>query len=125
MIDKTPAKATIPMNPFALIGALVRVVQRLLRPARSAAEVGIGAARDLTRARSELIAENALLRQQLIVLRRSIERPRLHRDDRVLLLLRCAPPDIDSGIPTDCSVTYRERPIGTWKMVEFLGCKRD
>jgi len=74
------------MNPFALIGALVRVVQRLLRPARSAAEVGIGAARDLTRARSELIAENALLRQQLIVLRRSIERPRLHRDDRVLLL---------------------------------------
>ena len=63
------------MNPFALIGALVRVVRRLLRPARSAAEVGIGAARDLTRARSELI-----------VLRRSIERPRLHRDNRVLLL---------------------------------------
>ncbi len=63
VIDKTPARATIPMNPFALIGALVRVVQRLLRPARSAAEVGIGAARDLTRARSELIAENALLRQ--------------------------------------------------------------
>ena len=74
------------MNLFALIGALVRVVQRLLRPPRSAAEVGIGATRDLTRARSELIAENALLRQQLIVLRRSIERPRLHRDDRVLLL---------------------------------------
>ena len=76
----------MPMNPFALIGALVRVVQRLLRPARSAVEVGIGAAGDLTRTRSQLMAENALLRQQLIVLRRSIERPRLHRDDRVLLL---------------------------------------
>ncbi len=76
----------MPMNPFALSGALVRVAQRLLRPARSAAEVGIGAARDLTRTRSELMAENALLRQQLIVLRRGIERPRLHRDDRVLLL---------------------------------------
>ena len=86
MIDKTPARATIPMNPFALIGALVRVVQRLLRPARSAAEVGIGAARDLTRTRSELLAENAMLRQQVIVLRRNIKQPRLHRDDRLLLL---------------------------------------
>ena len=48
VIDKTPARATMPVNPFALIGALVRVVQRLLRPARSAVEVGIGAARGLT-----------------------------------------------------------------------------
>ena len=87
MIDKTLASATMPMNPFALIGALVRVVQRLLRPARSAAEVGIGAARDLTRSRSELLAENALLRQQVIVLRRSIRRPRVHHDDRLLLLI--------------------------------------
>ncbi len=76
----------MPMNPFAVTGALVRVAQRLLRPARSAAEVGIGAAGDLTRTRSELMAENALLPQQLIVLRRRIEHPRLHRDDRLLLL---------------------------------------
>ncbi len=75
------------MNPLAFIAALVRMVQRLFRPACSAAEVGIGAARDLTRTRSELLAENALLRQQVIVLRRSIERPRLHRDDRLLLLI--------------------------------------
>ena len=75
------------VNPFALIGALVRVVQHPLRPARSAVEVGIGAARDLTRTRSELLAENALLRQQLIVLRRSIQRPRGQRDDRLLLLM--------------------------------------
>jgi len=71
----------------ALIVILARALQRLLRPARSAATVGIGAARDLTRTRSELLAENALLRQQVMVLRRSIERPRLHRDDRLLLLL--------------------------------------
>lgn len=77
----------MPVNPLALIGALVRVVQRLLRPARSAVEVGIGAAQDLTRIRSELLAENALLRQQLIVLRRSIRRPRAHQDDRLLLLI--------------------------------------
>ena len=38
LVDKTPGRATVPMNPFALIGPLVRVVQRLLRPARSAAK---------------------------------------------------------------------------------------
>jgi putative transposase len=70
----------------ALIIALGRALRRLLRPARSTAMLMIGAAGDLTRTRSQLIAENALLRQQLIVLRRSVERPRLHRDDRVLLL---------------------------------------
>jgi hypothetical protein len=35
---------------------------------------------------SELLAENALRRQQVIVLRRSIGQPRLHRDDRLVLL---------------------------------------
>ena len=70
----------------ALVMALGRAVQRLLRPARSGATLGIGAAGDLTRTRSELLAENALLRQQVIVLRRSIGRPRLHRDDRLVLL---------------------------------------
>ncbi|MCP5041004.1 MAG: hypothetical protein GY944_08225, partial [bacterium] len=70
----------------ALIITLVRAVQRLLRPARSGGRLVIGAAGDLTRTRSELLAENALLRQQVLVLRRNIDRPRLHRDDRLLLL---------------------------------------
>ena len=48
----------------ALIIALGRAVRRLLRPARSGAKLMIGAAGDLTRTRSELMAENALLRQQ-------------------------------------------------------------
>ena len=72
---------------FALIGVLAQVFQNLLRPARSAANVAIGAVWDLTRTRSELLAENALLRQQVIVLRRRTGRPRLHRDDRLLLLI--------------------------------------
>ncbi len=71
----------------ALFIALGRALQRLLRPARSAAGVGIGAAWDLTRTRSELLAENALLRQQVILLRRSIRRPQVHHDDRLLLLI--------------------------------------
>ena len=70
----------------ALVATLVRSLQRLLRPARSAAHLFIGVAGDLTRTRSEFLAENAMLRQQLIVLRRSIGRPLIHDDDSLLLL---------------------------------------
>ncbi len=42
---------------------------------------------DLGRSKSELIAENALLRQQLIVLRREVKRPTFTRTDRMLLVL--------------------------------------
>jgi hypothetical protein len=42
------------VNPFALISVLVRAIQHLLRPARSAAGVAIGVAFDLTRTQSEL-----------------------------------------------------------------------
>lgn len=41
-----------------------------------------GALTDLTRSRSELIAENRLLRQQLIVLERQVARPQLRQRDR-------------------------------------------
>ena len=42
---------------------------------------------DLTRSKSELVLENALLRQQLIVLQRHVKRPVLTWRDRVLLVL--------------------------------------
>ncbi len=42
---------------------------------------------DLGRSKFELIAENALLRQQLLVLRRQVKRPRYARADRMLLVL--------------------------------------
>ena len=71
----------------ALIVILTRILQRLLRPAGSGARLIVAATGELARTRSELIAENALLRQQVIVPRRSVERPRLHRDDRLLLLI--------------------------------------
>ena len=46
-----------------------------------------GAALDLTRSKSELVLENALLRQQLIVLQRQVKRPALTWRDRALLVL--------------------------------------
>jgi putative transposase len=42
---------------------------------------------DLARSKSELVAENALLRQQLIVLRRQVKRPACTKTDRMLLVL--------------------------------------
>ena len=42
---------------------------------------------DLGRSKSKLLAENALLRQQLIILRRQVKRPPITRIDRVLLVL--------------------------------------
>jgi putative transposase len=44
-----------------------------------------------TRSRADLIAENAMLRQQLIVLNRQIKRPQLTNGDRIrlVLLARC------------------------------------
>jgi len=47
----------------------------------------LGTLTDLSRSKSELIAENALLRQQLIVLRRQVKRPAFTRTDRILLVL--------------------------------------
>ena len=53
----------------------------------SGATLVVGALTDAARGRSALIAENALLRQQLIVLRRSVKRPRCTPADRALLVV--------------------------------------
>ncbi len=47
----------------------------------------VATGKDLVRSRRQLIAENALLRQQLIVLRRSSKRPAVTPADRALLVL--------------------------------------
>ncbi|HET8626823.1 MAG TPA: hypothetical protein VFL91_05365 [Thermomicrobiales bacterium] len=55
------------------------------RPASATHMAGTPA--DLLRSRAQLLAENALLRQQLIVLRRGVDRPVVTRTDRALLVL--------------------------------------
>src|SRR5215469_10861554 len=47
----------------------------------------LGTLTDLSRSKSELVAENALLRQQLIILRRHMKRPVCTKTDRMLLVL--------------------------------------
>jgi hypothetical protein len=46
-----------------------------------------GLVSDLTRTRTELLTENALLRQQLIVLRRCAKRPKFRRHERGIIVL--------------------------------------
>jgi hypothetical protein len=47
----------------------------------------LGTLTDLARSKAELIAENALLRQQLIMLKRQVKRPACTKTDRILLVL--------------------------------------
>ena len=49
--------------------------------------ISIGSLSDLKRSRRDLIIENAMLRQQLIVLNRQVKRPQLTQGDRVRLVL--------------------------------------
>jgi putative transposase len=61
----------------------------------------LGTLTDLTRGKAELLAENALLRHQLIILRRQIKRPVYRKTDRLLLVLLA-------------------RMVRTWKQALFL-----
>jgi putative transposase len=79
--------------------ALQECVSRWIKP--PATSLLLGTLADLTREKSELIAENALLRQQLIILRRQVKRPVCRKTDRLLLLLLA-------------------RMVRTWKQALFL-----
>ena len=75
-----------------------RVLRRIKPPTTS---LVFGTLADLTRGKAELLAENALLRHQLIILRRHIKRPVYRKTDRLLLVLLA-------------------RMVRTWKQALFL-----
>ena len=58
-----------------------------LGPSQTPPPSRLWALTDLARGKSELVAENALLRQQLIILRRQVKRPACTKTDRMLLVL--------------------------------------
>jgi hypothetical protein len=72
--------------PAAVTGLAARAM-RALHNAFRPSGVGSGFVADLTRSRAELIAENALLRQQLIVASRAVKRPAFRVHERALLVL--------------------------------------
>jgi putative transposase len=61
----------------------------------------LGTLTDLARSKSELVAENALLRHQVIILRRQVKRPACTKTDRLLLVLLA-------------------RIVSTWKQALFI-----
>ncbi len=73
------------------IVALQSIVRAALAPAggkRSGLVTGL--LTDLTRTRKQLLAENAFLRQQLLVAARRVKKPRLRASDRILLVALAA-----------------------------------
>src|SRR5258708_40177580 len=69
---------------FRLHALQARVLQWINPPTTS---LVLSTLADLTRGKAELLAENALLRQQLIILRRQIKRPVYRKSDQLLLVL--------------------------------------
>src|SRR5258706_13729576 len=59
-------------------------IQHWTKPATSVLAVDLVS--DLTRSRTDLLLENALLRQQLIVLKRQVKRPQLTNPERFRLV---------------------------------------
>jgi putative transposase len=71
-----------------LDGCLDALSSRLTRWTKPlGASLPLATLTDLGRSKSELLAENALLRQQLIILRREVKRPTFTRTARILLVL--------------------------------------
>jgi putative transposase len=79
--------------------ALQKHVSRWIKPPTTSFVLGTFA--DLTRGKAELLAENALLRQQLTILHRQVKRPTYKKTDRLLLVLLA-------------------RTVRTWKQALFL-----
>jgi len=69
----------------SVINALEQAFLHLTLPCRHSLVLTI--ALDVTRPRAELIAENALLRQQLIILNRQVKKPRFTQAGRLWLVL--------------------------------------
>ncbi len=95
------------------VAAVRARVTQLTRPVPIA--VAIGAAADATRNRSDLLLENALLRHQLVVLGRTVKRPRLTAADRGLLVL------VASQLRTwaDALVVVRPETVLRWHRQGF------
>jgi len=92
-LEDSPALREISLVFAAFAAGVQAVVRRVLRSVTTAmrealrpAPVVAGIAQDLFRTRNELVAENAALRQQLIVASRKVKRPELRAWERGLLV---------------------------------------
>ena len=75
---------TIPKRLRFVAYAIVKCIKQMTRPANGSGTGNLII--DLTRSKHDLLVENALLRQQLIVLERRQKRPQLSNWDRIKLI---------------------------------------
>ena len=64
----------------SLFNRVKKAVKTWTKPAN--VTLAVGAITDLSRSKSDLLVENAMLRQQLIVLKRLVKRPQFTNGDR-------------------------------------------
>jgi hypothetical protein len=75
-------------SPYPFWASLAYRIQHKIKGwVKPNTSLSLGASSDIRRSRADLLVENALLRQQLIVLRRQIKRPQLTNGDRIRLIL--------------------------------------
>ncbi len=75
----------MPIKHFTVILSWIRAYLNIFSKPLTI-RCGLGSISDLSRSRTQLIAENALLRQQLIIVRRQIKRPQVSRWGRLRML---------------------------------------
>ena len=106
IIEESPRRKIVLSGVPAHKAVVIRRVWRRVREAARSAVLWVGKAIhaatrpakgvvagflvDLTRTRTELLAENALLRQQLIIAQRRVKRPTIRRHERALMLVLAA-----------------------------------
>jgi putative transposase len=93
------------------MGRAIRAVREASRPAVPV----LGLAADLLRPRKVLLAENILLRQQLIVLRRQTKRARLTAVDRLVMIAASAA----TGSWSDSMLIVKPETILRWHREVF------
>ena len=87
IIEKQMVLSEVTQCVRATATHLARRLSAAARAATRPAPIVAGLLVDATRSREELMAENALLRQQLIVAARAIGRPKFAAHERALLVL--------------------------------------
>lgn len=72
---------------FVLRFILRAIVGMIKLPTPANSSLLLGTASDIAKSNAELLLENALLRQQLIVLQRQVKRPQFTNTDRTIMVL--------------------------------------
>ena len=87
MVNKGQVFAAVGSRIRAAVAGVFGGIVSVIRSATRPLPIGSGLVRDVARSKAELVAENMLLRQQLIVAERQFKRPTFRPHERGVLVL--------------------------------------